>query len=61
MKKIFIFAIAFVINLIAFGQSKKTTTEDYILQYRNIAIENEKQYGIPASITLAQGIIESGS
>ena len=38
-----------------------TATEDYILQYRNIALENERDYGIPASITLAQGIIESGS
>lgn len=46
--------------LVAASQNK-TATEQYISQYRNIAIENQKQYGIPASITLAQGIIESGS
>ena len=33
----------------------------YISQYKQIAMEQEKQYGIPASITLAQGILESGA
>lgn len=61
MKRVYIFVFIVLVSLVAFGQSKKTATENYILQYRNIAIENEKQYGIPASITLAQGIIESGS
>lgn len=32
----------------------------YIAQYRQIALEHERQYGIPAAITLAQGILESG-
>lgn len=61
MKKVFILISIVFANIMVFGQGKKTATEDYILQYRNIAIENEKQYGVPASITLAQGIIESGS
>ena len=30
---------------------------NYINQYRQIALDQEKQYGIPASITLAQGIL----
>lgn len=34
---------------------------DYILQYKNIAMNNMKTYGIPASIILAQGILESGA
>jgi len=34
---------------------------DYVLQYKDIAIGNMKKYGIPASIILAQGILESGA
>ena len=34
---------------------------DYIEQCKEIAIEEMQLYGIPASITLAQGILESGS
>lgn len=34
---------------------------DYIEKYRDVAIREMKEHGIPASITLAQGILESGS
>ncbi|NRS90083.1 flagellum-specific peptidoglycan hydrolase FlgJ [Flavobacterium sp. 7E] len=34
---------------------------DYIYLYKNIAMNNMKVYGIPASIILAQGILESGA
>lgn len=34
---------------------------DYIGQYKDIAQNNMAQYGIPASIILGQGILESGS
>lgn len=37
------------------------STDDYINYYKDVAIAEMKQYGIPASITLAQGILESGS
>jgi flagellum-specific peptidoglycan hydrolase FlgJ len=44
---------------------KKTTytqrVADYIDTYSGIAKEEMLQYGIPASITLAQGILESGA
>ncbi len=36
-------------------------TEDYITQFAPIAIREMELYKIPASITLAQGILESGS
>lgn len=37
------------------------TTQDYIDRWAPTAQEEMKLYGIPASITLAQGILESGS
>ena len=37
------------------------TTEEYINTYKAIAIKKMKEYKIPASITLAQGVLESGS
>lgn len=43
------------------SQPPQITVEEYIDTYKNIAIEEMKKYGIPASITLAQGILESGS
>lgn len=36
-------------------------TLDYIGKYKNIAIRKMMEYKIPASITLAQGILESGN
>ena len=39
----------------------KYSAEDYIERFRVIAIKEMNSYGIPASITLAQGILESGN
>ncbi len=39
----------------------KYTTEAYIQKYKDIAMEEMRVYKIPASITLAQGILESRS
>lgn len=42
----------------------KVTTNmvlDYIAQYKDIAQNNMAQYGIPASIIIGQGILESGA
>ncbi|MGP1514909.1 MAG: glycoside hydrolase family 73 protein [Bacteroidales bacterium] len=61
MKRICLFIFSFLGFVMTFAQNKNTVTENYIIKYRDIAIANEQQYGIPACITLAQGIIESGS
>ncbi|MFI3269239.1 MAG: glucosaminidase domain-containing protein [Rikenellaceae bacterium] len=39
----------------------RITREEYIDRYRHIAVEHQQRYGIPASITMAQGILESDS
>lgn len=39
----------------------KNTIDDYINLYSAAAMQSMKTYGIPASIKLAQGILESGS
>ena len=38
-----------------------TSTEDYIDQWKITAVEQMNEFAIPASITLAQGILESAS
>jgi LysM repeat protein len=40
---------------------KKLTPNDYISRYKEDAIKEMYHYGIPASITLAQGMLESGN
>ena len=42
-------------------QTYDEQVEQYIAQYKPIAIEEMQRMGIPASITLAQGIIESSA
>jgi len=45
---------------IANGDDKPFTRSQYIEKWKDVAIDNMEKYGIPASITLAQGILESG-
>jgi len=50
-------------ELVATSKVKVTTeiVNGYINQFKDIAKNNMKEHGIPASITLAQGILESGA
>lgn len=41
-------------------QWEKMTPEEYIYKWRTTAVDNMEIYGIPASITMAQAILESG-
>lgn len=45
----------------ATAQRKNASYLKYIDQYSSLAQQHQKKYGIPASITLAQGILESGA
>lgn len=41
--------------------AQKITVEQYIETYKDVAMREMRDYKIPASITLAQGILESGA
>ena len=57
-----IFSVLFLAILPLFsGAQTQMTREEYIEKYKNIAIAHMQYYGIPASITMAQGILESHS
>ena len=43
------------------AQHKNKAYLDYIDKYSALAVKPQKVYGIPASITLAQGLLESGA
>ena len=41
--------------------AQRITPEDYIQTYKDIAMREMRDHKIPASITLAQGLLESGA
>lgn len=55
-RSVFILSIICIVTV-----SAQNKTEQYIKQYSQIAVDEMKRYNIPASITLAQGILESGN
>lgn len=55
-----LFSVLFFVS-VASVFAQKQTTEEYIRLYKDIAIKNMQLKKIPASITLAQGILESGN
>jgi len=57
-KAIFLGAILLVLCLATQAQSRQTR-EEYVDRYKHIAVSHMERYGIPASITMAQGILES--
>lgn len=59
--KIFISTLLACCTTAASAQTRKYTREEYIERYKHIAIAHMERYGIPASITMAQGILESAN
>ncbi len=59
MKIIITILSIMILPLLGFAQNQ--VTKDYVEKYKGIAIREMKRTGIPASITLAQGILESAS
>ncbi|WP_185853529.1 glycoside hydrolase family 73 protein [Blattabacterium cuenoti] len=63
MKKFFYFVLFFLMSLFS-SFSKETEIErviEYIKKYAVFAVEEMEKFGIPASIKLGQGILESSS
>ncbi len=56
-----IFAAAVLTFSIYFSFAQVITPEQYIAKYKDIAIREMKRMGVPASITLAQGLLETES
>lgn len=48
-------------NIVKTKPLYKNATEAYIAEFSQVAIDEMRKYNIPASITLAQGILESAS
>lgn len=61
MKRLITALLCILCCLLAQGQVRNKQYEAYIKKYRDIAVEEMRKYHIPASITLAQGLLESGA
>ena len=57
MKKLIFVTTVIIFNSNIFAQ--KISPDEYINTYKNIAVAEMKRSGIPASVTLAQGILET--
>lgn len=57
MKKLFVTAFSFALYAAVMAQT--LTPQQYIEQYKDLAIKEMKRMGVPASITLAQGLLET--
>lgn len=60
MKKALLFAALGVTMTLA-AQKQNTAYLAYIDQWKSTVVENQKDYGIPASIIMAQALLESGA
>ena len=60
-KYFFILILFLLFILPPFSSSLAQSPEAYIQKYAPVAQDQMRKYGVPASITLAQGILESGS
>lgn len=58
MKKLKLLLLLSIISIYTYGQNRLAAS--YADKYGDLAVAEMKRTGIPASITLAQGIIESG-
>lgn len=62
-RSLFLVFILCLFPHVAFSADKKRNKayDDYIEKYKDLAISHMNKYKIPASVTLAQGLLESGA
>ena len=56
-----LFALVLAFSMSAFAQVQKQAYLDYIDRWKATAIQQQADYGIPASITMAQALLESAA
>ncbi|MEG0455320.1 MAG: glucosaminidase domain-containing protein, partial [Bacteroides sp.] len=65
MNKRFLTLFAFILLLTlcadAYSQKRNSRYVEYVNRYSELAVEQMREHRIPASITLAQGLLESGA
>ena len=61
MKKHLLFVLFLSLSVSIFAQKANQTYLDYIDEWKDVAIQQQIDYGIPASITMAQALLESGA
>ena len=60
VNRLLVLIVTLAVSLSVMAQTRQTR-EEYVEKYKAIAIDHMQKYGIPASITMAQGILESDS
>ena len=58
-KTVIIFAL--LLSVSVFAQKQNADYLSYIEQWKGVAVQNQQDYGIPASIIMAQALLESGA
>ena len=61
MKRSVVILLCALVGVVSVVAKERQTREEYVEKYKAIAIAHMERYGIPASITMAQGILESDS
>lgn len=61
MRAFFVSVVLLAVLHLQAQTARNQTYQQYINQYKDVAIQQMQRYHIPASITLAQGLFESGA
>ena len=61
MKKFLLLSYLLLAALVMQAQSKNQAYLDYIAQYADLAIAQQRKHKVPAAVTMAQGILESAA